>query len=116
MIPDLDNIAQLRAEKRAIAAEEKRLRALLVLEKDPVLTDTHARRDAEIANRKRQQEKFHAKRNMFKDTLEMILQEEAILLKYKHGVDITTERPEFRVPVVQRKPMSIISSPYSNTV
>lgn len=106
VIPVLDNVEDLRRERRALLLEEKRLRALLDASRDAVKTSDD-RRDAEKAIRLRQQAKLDNRRNMFKTTLNMILQEEQDLIKFKHGVN--DEKPDFVVPVVRKKNISILS-------
>ena len=46
---------------------------------------------------------------MFRNALNTIMNEEVELLKFKHGIDYG-EKEDFVVPVVRKKPLSILSN------
>ena len=85
-LAEFSDLEALRSEKRAINEEEQRLKALLTLEK----ANANAKADrlaAERAERQRAQAKLQFRRDNYKDSLHIIMDEEAMALKKKHGLD-----------------------------
>lgn len=81
----------LRREKRAIMEEEQRLKALLTLEK--VNEDKKSQRLlAESAQRQRHTAKLEHRRQLFRDSLDSVMQEEAVALRKKHGLSDSPQK------------------------
>jgi hypothetical protein len=84
-LSEFSDLESLRREKRAIMEEEQRLKALLTLEK----ANQNAKEDriaAERAERQRAAAKLEQRRENYKGSLSVIVKEEAVALRRKHGV------------------------------
>lgn len=62
-----------------------------------ISTLTLNRLAAERAQRQRREAKSLHRRQQYKDSLDAVLEEEALALRKKHGLDSTTSSEEFRV-------------------
>lgn len=71
--------------------EEQRLKALLTLEKASIDRKSE-RQAAEYAQRMRQAAKAQQRRSVYKDSLDSIVEEEAIALRLKNGYPSTPSR------------------------
>lgn len=80
------SVNDLRKEKRALDAEEKKLQSMLALSTGVKPLTREERIRAEAANRARIDRKMDERRNMFKTSLQAILTAEMEALKYKHGI------------------------------
>lgn len=86
-LSEFSELEALREEKRAILEEEKRLRALLALEKSRISNNYREERYiAERGLRHRVEEKNKKRRDLYKESLDRVLNEESMALKYKHGL------------------------------
>eukprot|EP01006_Ploeotia_vitrea_P067881 TRINITY_DN98811_c0_g1_i1.p1 TRINITY_DN98811_c0_g1~~TRINITY_DN98811_c0_g1_i1.p1 ORF type:complete len:253 (-),score=2.32 TRINITY_DN98811_c0_g1_i1:13-771(-) len=91
-LAEFSDLEALRREKRAIIEEEQRLKALLTLEK----ANKNAKADrlaAERAERQRLIAKLAHRREVYKDSLDTVIDEEAYALKKKHGLDRPDKQP-----------------------
>jgi hypothetical protein len=86
----------LRRERKALTEEEQRLKALLSLEK--VTVDKKQERIiAQNAQRQRHHAKSEKRREVYMDSLDSIMKEEAVALRKKNALP-ETPPVEFRVP------------------
>ena len=84
-LSEFSDLEALRREKRAILEEEQRLRALLALEKSK-RKGKESRLAAERAMKQRSAAKLDHRREVYKDSLNKIMEEESIALRRKHGL------------------------------
>ncbi|KAJ1424243.1 hypothetical protein B484DRAFT_451596 [Ochromonadaceae sp. CCMP2298] len=87
-LSEFSDLEALRREKRAIMEEEQRLKALLSLEK-VTLTGKADRLIAERAQRQRKEAKLSHRRNVYKDSLDQVLEEERQALMRKHAMSMS---------------------------
>jgi len=100
-LSEFSDLEALRREKRAIMEEEQRLRALLTLEK--VTVDNKSDRlAAERAQRQRAYAKATHRRDIYKDSLDRIVQEEEEHLRIKHGLQDSSSVKEFKISLERR--------------
>jgi hypothetical protein len=87
-LSEFSDLEALRREKRAIMEEEQRLKALLSLEK-VTLSGKADRLIAERAQRQRKEAKLSHRRNVYKDSLDTVLEEERQALMRKHSMSMS---------------------------
>jgi len=95
-LSEFSDLEALRREKRAIMEEEQRLRALLALEKVTVNVKGE-RLAAERAQRQRAAAKGMYRREIYKDSLDEVMNEEDVALRKKHALPDKGSVTDFRI-------------------
>ena len=95
-LSEFSDLEALRAEKRAIMDEEQRLRALLALEKTTV--NKKADRQAALrAQKQRAEAKTEHRRQLYRDSLNKVLEEEEYHVKKRFDLLINPDHPPFEI-------------------